>query len=401
MVGRPWLREPETARMTGLVKHSAAGPYLGFALQPVRLCYHLLSSPLDSSVSLELLDDVAVHYADGTLLLEQCKSALSHNALSDWSDDLWKALANWIDLVASGKVDPAKTSVQLYVTPPRAGKVSSTMHAAGEPLAVHALVKEIEKKLKARAQLPKCIAHVQKFLDASEAHRDALISRFSAVSVDADPIAPLRVLLAPAVPTASIDVICQSAIGIAKEWADQRIRKGIPAQISVAEFRKNFHAFVQRNNLPGYLPSFTVALGPADAEAVLKNRPVFIKQLQLIEATEEQQLRAASDFMRTSGDKATWAEQGLIYDGSFDDWEGSLLRRHAAIQGEVKDLFADKTEVVQGRTVYNRCSVLDVPLDSRALPGHFTHGGFNDLAERRLLGWHAKHEALLDKEEEQ
>lgn len=387
--------------MSDLVKHSAPGPYLGFALQPVRLCYHLLSSPLDSSVSLELLDDVAVHYADGTLLLEQCKSALSHNALSDWSEDLWKTLANWIDLLASGKVAPANTWFQLYVTPPQAGKVSSNMHSAAEPLAVRALVKEIEKKLKARAQPPKCIAHVKKFLDAPKAHRDALISRFTAVSVDADPLEPLRVLLAPAVPTASIEVICQSAIGIAKEWADQRIRKGVPAQISVADFRKNFHAFVQRNNLPGYLPSFTVALSPADVETVLKNRPMFIKQLHLIEATEEQQLRAASDFMRTSGDKATWAEQGLVYDGSFDDWEESLLRRHSAIQGEVNDLFAEKTEVVRGRTVYNRCSILDVPFDSRTLPGHFTNGGFNDLAERRLLGWHAKHEFLLSKEDEQ
>jgi hypothetical protein len=387
--------------MTGVAKHSAPGPYLGFALQPVRLCFHLLSAPAESSVSLEVLDDVAVHYADGTLRLEQCKSALSHNALSDWSEDLWKALANWLDLMASGQVDVTKTLFQLYVTPQRAGKVSSAMHAAAEPQAVHALVKEIDKRLKARAQQPKCIAHIQKFLDASEGHRDALISRFSAISVDDDPIEPLRVLLAPAVPTASIDVICQSAIGIAKEWADQRIRKGVPAQISVAEFRKNFHAFVQRNNLPGYLPSFTVDLSPEEADAVLKTRPVFIKQLQLIEATEEQQLRAASDFMRTSGDKSIWGDQGLVYDGSFDDWEASLLRRHAAIQGEVKDLFPEKTETVQGRTVYNRCSVLDVPLDSRALPGHFTHGGFNDLADRRLLGWHAQYKTLLDREEDQ
>lgn len=387
--------------MVGLVKHSAPGPYLGFALQPVRLCYHLLTAPPDTSVSLEVLDDVAVHYADGTLLLEQCKSALSHNALSDWSEDLWKALANWLDLVASGNLDIAKTSFQLYVTPQWAGKVSSAMHSAAEPPVMHALVDEIKKRLKARAQPPKCSAYVQNFLDAPEAHRDALISRFSAVSVDDDPIEPLRVLLTPAVPTSSIDVICQSAIGIAKEWADQRIRKRMPAQINVAEFRKNFHAFIQRNNLPGYLPSFTAALSPADAKTVLNNRPVFIKQLQLIEATEEQQLRAASDFMRTSGDKALWADQGLVYDGSFDDWEASLLRRHAAIQGEVKDLFSDKTEVIQGRTIYNRCSVLDVPLDSRALPGHFTHGGFLDLAERRLLGWHAAHKALLDKEDEQ
>lgn len=387
--------------MTGLVKHSAAGPYLGFALQPVRLCYHLLSSPLDSSVSLELLDDVAVHYADGKLLLEQCKSALSHNALSDWSEDLWKALANWLDVIASGKADVSKTTFQIYVTPPRVGKVSSAMCAAADSLAVNALVKQIEEKLKRRAHPPKCIAHVQKLLDAPADHRNAVIAQFSAVSVDDDPIEPLRALLSPTIPTVSIDVICQSAIGIAKEWADQRIRKGIPAQISVAEFRMNFHAFVQRNNLPGYLPSFSEALTPAEAKAVLTNRPVFIRQLQLIEATEEQQLRAASDFMRTSSDKTAWADQGFVFDGSFDDWEDSLMRRHAAIQSEVNDLFSDKTEIVQGRTVYNRCSVLEVPLDGRAVPGHFTHGAFNDLADRQKLGWHAEYKSLLGKKDEQ
>lgn len=391
----------EVARMTGLVKHSAAGPYLGFALQPVRLCYYLLSSPLDSSVSLELLDDVAVHYADGELLLEQCKSALSHNALSDWSEDLWKALANWLDVIASGKIDIAKSSFRIYVTPPRAGKISSAMHAASDPQAVNTFVKQIEEKLRRRANPPKCIAHVQKFLDAPADHRAAVISRFSAVSADNDPIEPLRALLSPTVPTASIDIICQSAIGIAKEWADQRIRHDLPAQISVTEFRKNFHAFVQRNNLPGFLPSFSVTPTPAEAEAVLTSRPVFIRQLQLVEATEEQQLRAASDFMRTFGDKTAWADQGFVFDGSFDDWEDSLMRRHAAIQGEVIDLFSGKTEIVQGRTIYNRCSVLEVPLDGRAVPEHFTHGGFNDLADRRKLGWHPEHKTLLDKEDEQ
>ncbi|HEY7296498.1 MAG TPA: hypothetical protein VH684_01070, partial [Xanthobacteraceae bacterium] len=55
------------------VKHAAPRPYLGFALQAVRFCFHLLDSPKGAKVSLELLDDVAVHYADGSLMLEQTK----------------------------------------------------------------------------------------------------------------------------------------------------------------------------------------------------------------------------------------------------------------------------------------------------------------------------------------
>lgn len=111
-----------------LVKHTAAGPYLGFSLQQVRLCYHLLSSPRDASVSLEYMDDVAIHYADGTLLLEQCKSALAHNPISDWSSDLWKTVANWLDMVETQGVDESKTSFQLYVAPSKLGKLLSLIH---------------------------------------------------------------------------------------------------------------------------------------------------------------------------------------------------------------------------------------------------------------------------------
>lgn len=382
-----------------LVKHAAAGPYLGFALQPVRLCYYLLSSPRDASVSLEYLDDVAVHHADGTLLLEQCKSALAHNPISDWSDDLWKTVANWLDLVGTQKVDGAKTSFQLYVTPPKPGKLSVAMHVAADAKALEAFVKQVRDKLKKRTDAPKCIAHVQKFLDATDALRLAVIGKTTVFANDADPLEPIRELLRPTVPEASLDVICASAIGQAKEAADKCIRKKVPALVSVSEFRRNFHAFVQQNNMTGYLPTFTTAPSKDAAKALLTSRPVFVRQLQLIEATEEQQLRAASDLLRTSGEKVKWADQGLVFDGTFEDWEDTLLRKHDATRSEVQDTYSEKTQDVQGRIVYSRCAAMEVPLDSRAVPGFFTHGGFHDLADRRKLGWHPEHQALLNEED--
>jgi hypothetical protein len=379
-----------------IVKHAAAGPYLGFALQPVRLCYYLLSSPRDSSVSLEYLDDVAVHYADGTLLLEQCKSALAHNPISDWSDDLWKTVANWLDAVATRKVDGARTAFQLYVTPSKSGKLSAAMHAAADSKDVEALVKQVKDKLKKKTDSPKCIEHVQKFLDATEALRLAVVCKTTVIASDADPLEPLRELLRPTVAEASLDVICSSAIGQAKEAADKCIRRKVPALVGVSDFRRNFHAFVQQNNMAGYLPTFTAAPSKDAAKALLTSRPVFVRQLQLIEASEEQQLRAASDLMRTSGDKVKWADQGLVFDGTFEDWEDTLLRKYDAAQSEVQDTYSEKTQEAQGRIVYSRCAAMEVPLDSRAVPGHFTHGGFNDLADRRKLGWHPKHQALLN-----
>lgn len=128
------------------IKHAAPGPYLGFSLQPVRLCYHLLSSPVESNVSLEYLDDVAVHYKDGTLLLEQCKSALSHNPISDWSNDLWNAICNWLDEVEDSGVDPRTTAFHLYVTPAKVGKFSSALNFADDPENIESLVQSVSKK---------------------------------------------------------------------------------------------------------------------------------------------------------------------------------------------------------------------------------------------------------------
>lgn len=97
-------------------KHSAAGQYLGYALQPVRLCFHLLNAPSGASVSLEHLDDVAVHLVGAEVVLEQSKSALKQNPISDWAADLWKSLANWLSFMAAGEIDPATSHFRLYVT---------------------------------------------------------------------------------------------------------------------------------------------------------------------------------------------------------------------------------------------------------------------------------------------
>src|SRR5207248_2880391 len=75
---------------TVTTKHSAPAQYLGFGLQPVRLCYHLLTCGHGDQISLEHLADVAIHRPDGSAVLQQCKSALKQNPIADWTPDLWK-----------------------------------------------------------------------------------------------------------------------------------------------------------------------------------------------------------------------------------------------------------------------------------------------------------------------
>jgi len=123
-------------------KHSAPGQYLGFALQSVRLCYHLLTCPKGARVSLEYLDDVGVHFSDGTILLEQTKSALAQNPLSDWAEDLWKAIANWLHSLSTGGL-PEKVYFQIYVTPPKTGKLAQEINDAENEAQVAAITASV------------------------------------------------------------------------------------------------------------------------------------------------------------------------------------------------------------------------------------------------------------------
>jgi len=63
--------------------YAAAGTYRGFTLQDVRLAFHLITVPPGCSVSIEHKDDVAIHFADGTVVHEQVKSAPKSEPLRD------------------------------------------------------------------------------------------------------------------------------------------------------------------------------------------------------------------------------------------------------------------------------------------------------------------------------
>lgn len=377
-------------------RHAAPGQYLGYALQPVRLCYHLLASPEGASVSLEHLDDIAVHHADGTIELEQAKSALSQNPLTNWAPDLWKSVSNWLDAIDAGEVGVDSTAFRLYVVPSkRVGKIAQGLSNASNEEEVGAVVRDVCTTLKKLSTPPACMQYVQKFLDASNADRSALITNMSIVAVDDDPVEPVRGKLRIAVPRNLLDLTCKGVIGLAAVHADGLIRAGQTALIDADKFREQVTAFVARNNLPDFLDSFSEQPEAADVDSILKTRPIFVRQLELIDADDRTQLDAVSAFLRSSADKSNWAESGQVFEQDLVDWDENLLRRGRAIQTEISDLHGTTSEKARGRTAYSRSIVLDAPMSGRAVPGHFVCGCFNALADAERVGWHPRYAELL------
>ncbi|MCK1403505.1 hypothetical protein IVB45_01920 [Bradyrhizobium sp. 4] len=380
------------------VKHAAPGPYLGFALQPVRLCYHLLTCPNGAQVSLELLDDVAIHYADGSLTLEQTKSALKQNPLSDWAADLWKAIANWLDSAASGAIDPQKSQFCIYVSPFHTGPWAEALNDCKSDNDVKKLTAAVALSFNKKKPAT-CAIYVQRFLTATDDERTAVVTRLAVVS-EASPLERLRSLIKTTVVPDLVDVLCHSAIGMAKEQADELIRQGKPSKIDGDKFKTGFIAFVQKNNLPGLLASLTSKPGEDEVAAMLVKRPTFIRQLEIVDASDDDRVRAVSDYLRASSDKSRWAEIGLVFKDSLTDFDDSLIRRYALISGEIADIYSQNDASFRGRQVYRRCALLQVPIDSRSVPEHFVHGSLNELADLMRLGWHPDYKSLIDSNEE-
>ncbi|TPE59746.1 hypothetical protein FJQ54_12470 [Sandaracinobacter neustonicus] len=376
------------------LKTSAAGQYLGFSLQQLRACFHLFSAADGDSVSLEGLDDVAVHRADGSLLLEQDKSTLTGNPAADKAVDLWKTFANWATLCTDKMIDPAKTDFRLFITPAKTGALVAEMSAATTAAACATVLAKIGKLIDPKKPDVGCGPQIRRFLEARPDVCSAIITRFSLVS-EADALEGVRQFVRAGLPQAAVDDMTAAAIGIARDRLDRLLRDGGSKTLEAVIFRRQFQAFSRKSNLAGYL----ISKGPVPADElvamVVSTSPTFVRQLQAIEASSELLTTAVSDYLRTTSDKVEWAAEGLVVAESFDELDGQLVRQHTLVRDEVEDVDSSLSEPERGRRVYRRCSAVELPLDGQTLPSHFIAGAFNDLANGLKLGWHPAYASLF------
>lgn len=375
-------------------KTSAPGQYLGYALQPVRLCFHLFDAPAGASASLEHLDDVAVHRPDGSHLLEQAKSALTGNPAADRSVELWKALGNWADLCIEGTVSASTSTFRYYVTPSGGGQLISRLNGIKDAKTAGDLLKEIDTpRFKGKPSIG-AGPHILRFLAAGPVICADIIRNFELL-VEPDPLSAIRGKLQASLPDEIINDFVAAAIGQAKERADQLIREKKPPIIKATEFRSWFHAFIRKHNLASLLQPTTAKPTPDEIQMVISDTPVFVRQLGAVQATRELMVAAVSDFLRTTADKINWAAAGTIVEESLNELDDVLKCYHTIQADEVKDTLSNQSPEFRGRALYRKCIALQIPLEDRSLPSHFIPGAFNCLADVRKLGWHPDYELML------
>lgn len=110
---------------------------LGYIYQCEYALYHLLDrDKLTTQISIETVDDVVAHSAQGTpeellqLKYHRVTQDQSTRSITDRHEDLWKTLRVWSSHIRKG-LDPSETSFVLMTTSPRGLDTGSIAHCLG------------------------------------------------------------------------------------------------------------------------------------------------------------------------------------------------------------------------------------------------------------------------------
>jgi hypothetical protein len=381
--------------------HKAAGQYLGYSEQEARFCYHLLVSPDDAQVVMEGEDDVAIRLSNGDKVLEQVKSATRHNALSDWSTDLWKTIGNWIADIESGAIDLHRTQFRVYVTPPQSGEIANSIHEANDEQTAQKLEKLIRDRRDALGRKPKCNKHIEALLHMEKTTFLEFVMRISIESMHARPEHSVENLWGPSYSEETKRKLTNFAIGLARDRANKLIKLGDEGVVGAGSFKKEIQLFAARLNLPTFLASMSSKPAPEAVESVHSQRPIFVRQLEIIEIGQDQEIRAVADYLRASADKTIWAEQGDIVQSDLEDWETSLTRTFELHRGEVQDLHLGSPVEARGRQLLRLCLQSRVKLAGQEVPDHFVPGSYHELADQTGsgIGWHPDYKTILSEDQ--
>jgi hypothetical protein len=376
-----------------------SGQYLGYGLQAVRLCFRLLTGPQGSWVSIEHDDDVSVRMEDGSRILEQDKSSLKGNPLTDFGDDLWKTIAIWIEITDRPADGGPAVAYHLYVAAPKPpGAFALAIHEIANEEQADAFLDSLQTSLKNLTAPPACKKFLDVFLAAPLARQRHLLINMSIEYCGGDPVDAMRKMLELTVAPETMDQCCDHAIGSAKRQSDRMLRRKEVARLSSDAFRASFRQATSRVNMPALLP-YSAPVAEHETTTLLASRPVFIRQLEFVQISDAQKLRSVSDYLRASTDKTNWAATGLLEPETLDGWKNKLIHRHTAEREEIEIVHGNLPPEKRGALVYQRICKVELPLDFRAVESYFIHGCFHDLSDRQEIGWHPDYLAKLSEED--
>jgi hypothetical protein len=378
---------------------NAPGQLLGYGLQFPRALYHLLRCEPEDKVAVEFLGDVATLGTNGSLLAEEDKSSQVGNPVTDLSIDLWKTFYNWVVLVNDDKIDITKTKFVLYVNQKgRNGIVNSFSNSMNQTTAKDA-IENAKKKLKKVDSKHAIWQYYNYLFNQNESKLLDLICNFELqIGLGGGSETIKTEIKKKHIHDTQIDFIHENLSGWLQIIILEKLARKDDAIISWEEFNKQFTPLFERAR-KRELIDFTLTYPPdvKEIKKQLKDRPLYIKQLEEIKADDDDIQQAVTDFLKAKVNRYNWIEKELIDETTAIDFEKKLTEFWKNYQKKIHIIHGTCDSCQKGMLVYTECRSRQETIKDQNPPSATIAGTYHSLANALELGWHPDWETSFKK----
>lgn len=376
---------------------TAAGQLLGYQLQLQRALVHLLQSGSGSSVSIEVTGDVAVLLNNGGNIEEEDKSSLNSNPVTDKSTNLWKTFYNWIKALNDGTIESTGTKFVLYSNHEGDKGIVDKLSGAQTDEELNECVREVERLFEPLEKSHSVYSYLSYVLGYKEIFK-SIVQSFEFVVGSKTGGEEIKQILSDRVliPQHHLDYVHDELVGWITNSVINKIACREMATILWEDYRNKFSVLFERVRTRELI-DFTKEYA-ADHEDVLeqfKVYPRYLKQLQIIDIEDREQVSAVSDFLRRKVNADKWIESELIDEASATEFEESLKSYWNSALKRLSITERGLTSEERGQLLYHDCKERQTTIGSQPSLSHFVRGTYHNLANENELGWHESWNDLL------
>lgn len=371
------------------------GQFFGYNLQWPRAYLNLLRIQSDAAVSVEEFSDVSVLYSDGSKIAEEDKSSISgQNPVTDFSSNLWKSFYNWVGKINESILDIDRDYFVLYANHESSDnsfvrKISNVQNAD-----VDQLINEIKEKTNKieSEDVKKYINYI--FSNKNITITKKLFVKFEFVSnKKADDVyTEIRKELKRQLYNDDDDLI-ESIIHQATGWLEEKIMKAIANKECSFIYRQEYENYIRpyvRKIIDSTIKDYSLSkiFTVENKQTTLKERPVFVKQLEFIELRNDEILTAIEDYYKADLNRLKWREKGVLSIEDLEAFDKDLKNTYSHEKYRINILNSSLSDEEKGALLYVYCQDKDIKLAQQNPPARTVQGTYQVLSNNKELGWH-------------
>lgn len=374
--------------------HDAQGQMLGYLFQIERAVFWLSDLKSGGLVGVECGDDIVIKKSSGSdnSYYEQDKSSISKKIpFSDLSEDLWKTLGIWLDKVKHEAL--IIDSCHFFMVSNKkipTGRLVWKLSAAENDLDLNSSLlklREIGSKHKG-----KLLPIINKVLSYTDSELKDLIKQIKVYDSSSSKNNMFKegirnnMKISKDIP---FDNIYQNFLG----WAFDKIvscwSNKDEAWLEVDSFVSLSNRLITQYSNRPFIEKTIENLPISKGEVRKYETESFVKQLERINAEEDEKIIAINDYLRASSEKTRFAKEANITLQDWRQFEQNLIDRWDMIFRPACKLASQLTDEEKGYDIYYKTLMHKEKLCGIETEQNYTtKGAYHRLANKIKIGWH-------------